>query len=354
MIKGIPTSDLVRRVIDDAKSKKDYIVPANSVEVMDGERLTWGSDATKVYEEPMTPLASGQLMTYLGVPSRFVDRLRTDAPDLISINANRLLQTKKYTDKRMLRTMRGEVRAWLSDGFHRLDYIDVIKRILPMIDEAGYDITSANVTDNKLYVHVVSPRAEGEIRLNDPVRFGWIVSDSEVGLGKLSIQLFVDRLRCLNGMVIPEFSKKRAHIGGRVEASDDYLVAVSSETTKAADDALWFGIRDHIKEFSTTSGIKRVMDRLKEQTEAKVEGDPKAVCETLANKFLLNEEETMSVLYNFLEGGDRTKWGLANAVTALANTHDNYDRGVEYEKIGGDLLMLSGAEWGAIGKAEGK
>jgi hypothetical protein len=54
------------------------------------------------------------------------------------------------------------------------------------------------------------------------------------------------------------------------------------------------------------------------------------------------------VLYAYLEGGDRTRFGLANAVTSLANAHTDYDRGVELEKIGGEVLMTNAAEWKAI------
>ena len=347
MLKGIAIDSLISQILHDAKSKEDLIVPSKAVTFMDGEGLMWDSKRGSM---PLTNHASNQVMTHLGIPSRFVDRLRTDAPDLIAINVNRLLQTKT-DERRMLRTLNGNVRAFLSDRYRPLDYVDVAERLLPMIREAGYQVVSAKITETKLYIHVISPRTEGELRVGDPVRFGWVISDSEVGMGSLSIQLFMDRLACTNGMIIPEFSKRRAHLGGRTEMGTDYLVDVSNETTKAADDALWFGVRDHIREFSTPTGIRRVMDRLKEQTEAKVEGDPTAVVQAVANKFLLREEEAKSVLYSFLEQGDRTRFGLANAVTQLANDHEDYDRGVEFEKIGGELLMLSGPAWNTIGKA---
>ncbi len=351
MVPGIQIDTLIQRILADAKSKADYIVPATGVELMDGERLVWGSDKTTVYDQPMTPHAMSQLTTYLGVPSRFIDRLRVDDPKLICINVNRLLQTKK-DDRRMIRTLNGKARAWMSDQFRRgLDYVDVAERILPMIRDYGYQVVSANITETKLYIHVVSPKSEGEIRVNDPVRFGWLISDSEVGMGTLNLQLFLDRLRCTNGMTLPEFSKKRAHIGGRATAGDDYLVQASDETIKAADDALWLGVRDHIREFSTTSGLARVMATLKERTDAPVQGDPQSVVETLANKFLLNEAEQKSVLYSFLEEGDRTRWGLANAVTQLANNMADYDRAVELEKIGGDLMMVNATDWNRISKA---
>lgn len=345
MIQGIKLSDLVSRILVDAKEKKDFIVPATGISLMENGALDWRGNTM-----PMTPHAESQLHTYLGIPSRFVDRLHKDAPDLITYSVNRLLETKT-DDTRMIRTLHGKARAFMSDQYRRLDHEDVAERVLPMVIDAGYEVRSANITESKLYIHVVSPKTEGELRVNDAVRFGWIISNSEVGQGSLNLQLFIDRLRCTNGMVLPEFSKRRAHIGGRSEAGDSYLVKASNETTKAADDALWFGVRDHIREFSTTDGIKKVMDRLKEQADAPVGGDPTAVVQALSNKFLLKEEESKSVLYSFLEEGDRTRWGLANAITQIANDHTDYDRAVELEKIGGDLLMSTGADWKNIAMA---
>ena len=347
MLQGISIDTLVRQILTDAEHKQDFITPTKVLEFSDGEGLAWEPGQAPL---SLTSHAMDQVLTYTGIPARFVDRLRADAPDLITLNVNRLLSTKG-DDRRMLRTLNGKVRAFLSDRYRPLDYVDVAERLLPMIREAGYQVVSAKITETRLYIHVISPRTEGELRVGDPVRFGWVISDSEVGMGTLSIQLFMDRLACTNGMIIPEFSKKKAHLGGRAEMSTDYLVSVSNETTKAADDALWFGVRDHIREFSTPTGIRRVMDRLKEQTEAKVEGDPTAVVQAVANKFLLREEESKSVLYSFLEKGDRSMWGLSNAVTQLANDHTDYDRGVEFEKIGGELLMLTGAARTQITKA---
>ena len=345
MIKGIQINELINKILVDAKSKKDFVVPARNITLEENGVIDWGLD-----NAPTTPLAMNQLSTYLGIPSRFIDRLRTDDPELIRINVNRLLATKTE-DKRMIRTLHGNARAFLSDGYRRLDYEDVAERALPMIQRAGYSVASATITESKLYVHVVSPRTEGEIRKGDAVRFGWLLSSSEVGLGALNLQLWMERLACLNGMVIPEFSKRRAHIGGRTEAGDSYLVAASTQTQRASDDALWSAVQDHINEFSSVSGIKRVMDRLKEQTDAPVSGDPTAVVEALANKFVLKEEETKSILYAFLENNDRTRFGLANAITQLANDHVDYDRAVDLERIGGELLMTNARDWKSIGMA---
>ena len=338
-------NELASRIVADAENKRDFIVPAVSVHMLADECLSWsGADDTHM---PMNGHAKTQLAEYLKIPTRFMDRLRVDAPELIQINVNRLLETKT-DDRRMVRTLHGNVRAWLSDSYRRLDNEDVAERVFPMIAEGGFVVRSSQVTETKLYMHAISPKLEGEMRVGDPVRFGWVISNSEVGNGTLAFQLFMERLRCTNGMVIPEFSKRRAHLGSRSQADSGYLARLSDATYKAQDDALWMGIRDHVKEFSTQDGIKRVMDSMRERGENPVTGDPTAVVEQLANKFLLKEEEKKSVLYAFLENNDRTRWGLANSVTQLANAEENYDRAVEQESIGGAIMALGASEWSAI------
>ena len=47
----------------------------------------------------------------------------------------------------------------------------------------------------------------------------------------------------------------------------------------------------------------------------------------------------------------KPRWDLANAVTQLANTHSNYDRAVEMEKRGGDLMAMTGKDWSSIATA---
>ena len=347
MLKGITVQELIDRVVIDARSKQDFIVPARAVKVLDGGLMDWDGRTAPM---PMTKVAEDQLNTYLGIPSRFVDRLRTDAPDLISVNMNRLLQTKT-DDRRMVRVLNGSARAWLSDRYRCLDYIDMAEHLLPIIKNAGYQILTANITETKMYITVVSPDIAGEIKVGSPVRFGWTISDSEVGKGSLNIQLFMEVLRCTNGMTIQEFSKRKAHLGGRADSDTESLVTLSNETIEASDKALWLGVRDHMREFSTPDGLLRVITKLKAQAEAWVLGDPTAVIETLGNKFLLNEDEKKSVLYSFLEEGDRTRWGLSNAITQVANDHADYDRGMELQKLGGDLLMSSAYEFKTIATA---
>jgi hypothetical protein len=50
-------------------------------------------------------------------------------------------------------------------------------------------------------------------------------------------------------------------------------------------------------------------------------------------------------------GGDLTRWGFVNAVTATANHASSYDRASELEALGGQVLDLPRAEWREIAEA---
>lgn len=357
MVPGIKINELVQRVMSDAKAKLDYIVPTRS---MSFEPDAWPLGFGWKNKERaglndyvgLNDHALGQMADYVGIPSRYIERLKKDAPDLISTNFNRLLKNKT-DDRRMVRTLHGNARAFLSDRYRRLDHEDVAERILPMIGDHGFVVRSANITDNKLYIHVISPKLEGEIRVGDAVRMGWIISNSEIGLGSLSLQLFVERLRCTNGMVLPEFSQRKAHLGGR-STEESFIVSVSDETKKAGDDALWFGVRDHLREFTTIDGMNKVLKIIKEKADDPVTGDPQEVVEALGTRLSLQENERKSVLYSYLEEGDHTRWGLANAITQLANNSENYDRAVMLEQAGGSLLGFNNRDWSLIAGAKAR
>ena len=53
-----------------------------------------------------------------------------------------------------------------------------------------------------------------------------------------------------------------------------------------------------------------------------------------------------------IEGGDLSAWGVVNAVTAQAHTALTYDRAVDFELAGGQLLDLQPAEWSQVLGAE--
>jgi hypothetical protein len=75
------------------------------------------------------------------------------------------------------------------------------------------------------------------------------------------------------------------------------------------------------------------------------------VVEEVANRFNLSERHQDSFLKNLIEGGDVTQWGLANAITAIANTTDSYEMATKLESIGGELMTMDGRQWRELAAA---
>jgi alkylated DNA nucleotide flippase Atl1 len=70
--------------------------------------------------------------------------------------------------------------------------------------------------------------------------------------------------------------------------------------------------------------------------------------EELAKTIGASEAETGGILRALIEGGDLSAWGVINAVTAQAHTAKDYDRSVDFENAGGQLLELPRSDWKRI------
>lgn len=75
------------------------------------------------------------------------------------------------------------------------------------------------------------------------------------------------------------------------------------------------------------------------------------VVEVTAKRLALSEGEKSGVLRHLIQGGDLSRWGLANAVTRAAADFDEYDRASELEAFGGRVIEMPQASWREISQA---
>lgn len=176
-----------------------------------------------------------------------------------------------------------------------------------------------------------------------------MISNSEIGLGTFQISPMVYELACLNGMVTSHAMRKY-HVGARAEAAEGSYEIFTEETVKADDKALMLKVRDVVRASMDQAVLDDSIIRLRAAAapETEVEDPVKAV-EALAKKTGLLEKESKSVLKNLIKDGDLTKYGLAQAVTAVANTDVvDYDRAVELQTLGGKLIDLPKSQYEVI------
>ena len=168
----------------------------------------------------VTNLARRQLAEKLKIPFMYFERMRTEQPGLLDRNVNTWLQTDG--ERRMIRTLDGQVRAVLSDRYRRLDHFDLAENVLPILQrlpEARFE--SVELTETKMYLKVVTPRVEYEIAPGDVVQAGIVISNSEVGCGTLAVQPMVYRLICRNGMIASDHALRKTHVGRILQSGDE-------------------------------------------------------------------------------------------------------------------------------------
>ena len=77
-------------------------------------------------------------------------------------------------------------------------------------------VESAAITDSRMYLKIITPKITANIGINDEVQSGIMISNSELGLGSLNIKPFINRLVCLNGLVVSEMEHsmlRKYHVG---------------------------------------------------------------------------------------------------------------------------------------------
>ena len=285
-------------------------------------------------------IAHQQLASRLQIPYRYYQRMQREFPMLLDENVNGWLQ--KNGERRMIRTLDGKVRAFLSDRYRRLDNLELCAAVLPVIQEMkGAVIESCDVTESRMYLKVVNKKMKAEVAVGDVVQAGFVISNSEVGLGSLRVEPLVFRLVCKNGLICKDYSQKRYHVGRQAAASDEEAYELySDETLRQDDKAFFMKVQDTVRCAVDEAKFMLTVDAMKQAMHIPLEHDPVKEVEVLADKFPLNQTERGNILRQLFLGKDLSRYGLVNAVTAASKFCDSYERATDLERIGGELLAL--------------
>ena len=321
MKSGRSIQDVSREILRQQEAKADYLVATDRLH-MD----TWGdSPVIRVLDregiDQIEPLeiqqtAHQQIGTYLDIPSKYYDRMLQRDPALLSYNVNRWFQ--KEPEQKLLRTMDGKARAFLSNRYRRIDNLDIARVVLPIIGEMeGARFESCEITDDRMYLKVVNPRLQAEVVPGDIVQV------------------------CSNGMVVNEAGTRRAHIG-RVNTTDVNFALYSQQTLDAEDRAFVLKIQDTVRAAVDEARFSTVLERMRESKQAQLNTqDLPGLVKLAGSSFGILEEEGKGVLQHLIEAGDFTLYGLANAVTRFSQDVESYDRATKLEEIGYSVMTMS-------------
>jgi hypothetical protein len=374
--------ELAQEIQRQQATKKDFVADTRAVQMIatdepsqDGEvvekqtdvALAWPGNGDRIVM-PIGDVAHGQIAERFKVPRKFYDRLRADHPDILSSTVTALMQ--REPQKRMLRTLDTRVRAFLSAKYRALDNDEFFQAVFPVLQGLGVQIVSSEVTERRMYIKFLytdlrancpdlKPRGYQSGTINGgqfqgmdaaDIIAGGVIHNSEVGHGAIGVKDLDFNLWCLNGCV-RESVVKQTHVGRAagldgLDASEFY-----KDSTRRLDDAAFFSkVKDTLEAMFSR---ERFDARIEQMRGAKADVIDVAsavpeVVEVVSKRLSLTDGQQESVLDAVIRDGDLSRWGIANAITAVSQKVESYDRASEMEEMGGKVLELQPRDWTSI------
>jgi hypothetical protein len=369
---GLSLTDFAAEVQNRDNAKADYLAPVKLLDVQTNGhtslvlREVEDTAGNELAPLEINPIAHGQLAQYLGVPKAFYDHVQRNTDTIRDPNdptlalydtlVNGLLRSCP-DDTRLVRTLHGQARGFLSDRYRQMDNLEILARMLPVIQQlpaVNWDQSSLQITDQRMYLQLVDTSKPRVIksgthnRMDDVLQRGVVITNSEVGLGSFSVQPLVFRQVCSNGLVITEYAQRKFHVGGRNGSSDPGIVW-QTDTQKARNEVTILEMRDLMVTSMSDEFLDKIAARAQDAADQHIKGaQVEPVIKNVTERFRLTNDERGAMSGHFYEGGDLSLWGLVNSITRAAQDVESYDRSVELQAIGGNLLALPKHEVNAL------
>lgn len=357
--------ELATEIQRQAENRKDYVAPTTAMQIVtpfkDGKPGEPELELSSVDTFPINELAHRQLGEHVGVPAKYYDRMRQEAPALLAQNVNHWLDVQPGS--RMVRTLDGRARAFLSDKYRPLENSDLAEAVLPALLQLDLQIMSCEVTERRLYIKAVDARinrdvptgknkmGDGSHVIFDTVSPAIVISNSEVGMGALSVETAVWTRACTNLAIFSQRSMRKYHVGGKHELTDGLVSLLSEKTRRLSDAATWAQVTDVVKGAFDRARFDASVDEMVGMETQMIEGDVVKAVELAARQFDVGEGEKKSILKHLIAGGDLSRYGLFNAFTRTAEDLADYDRATDFERIGGKIIELPANDWKRIAEA---
>ena len=371
---GLSLTELAKEIERRANAKTDFIAPVSKLKiaVRDGApqavlntvnpQIMRKQDGVRERVFGINKVAHEQLADYAGIPMAYYRRMLENDPELLAHNVNRWL-SDRADERRMVRTLDGQVRAVLSDKYRPLENEDLAEAILPVLMERDLLIMSCQVTESRLYIKAVDRKIEKDVPTGrkmgdgssvffDTLSPAITISNSEVGRGSLLIETGVFTKACTN-LAIFETKLRKFHTGARAGLSDQVYALLTDKTRRLTDAALWSQTRDLVAAAFDEAQFAALTDRIGKATEDRIgkKADVVEVIERVGRKLGLVEGERKGVLQTLIESGDMTRYGVHAAITRYSQEVEDYDRATELERMGARVIDLSRSEWKQLAEA---
>lgn len=358
---GRNLTELAKEIDRRANLKKDYVAPVS--------KLTFAASQSGPVmkidshgDYGLNAIAHEQVADYAGIPMPYYRRMLENDPALLATNVNRWFDDRG-SERRMVRTLDGNVRALLSDKYRPLENEELAEAILPALMDRNLLIMSCDITDSRLYIKAVDRKIEKDVPTGKKIGDGShaffdtlspaiTISNSEVGRGSLLIEAGVFTKVCTN-LATFGASMRKFHTGARADVSDDVYALLSDRTRKMTDAAVWAQTRDLVAGAFDQARFEATCEKLQAAAEDRIskKADVVEVIERVGKKFGLVDGERKGVLQALIADGDLTRYGIHSAITRYSQDIDSYDRATELERVGARVIEMPRGEWKQFAEA---
>lgn len=384
--------DLAELLKTQHAEKIDMVVPAGMLRSSGGNLVVsqdsgiegLGSLTAGTYRP--TQIMDGHVAEKLGIPVKYVRRMRDERPDLYDANINGWLHgtgpnalqsqlddgTAALPDGRsfLFRGFNGADddlgvgRALLSDTYKPIDNLDVLLACLAGIRDSGIEaeVVSANLTETRMSVQIAAPSVAAlapELlgtyasplpfwesqhglltaqalthgmfeRGQEPVLFaGFELSNSETGGGAFTITPRITVLKCRNGWKMTKDVLRKVHTGSQLEKGQ---IRWSDDTQQKNIELAQSMARDAVATFLDIEYVRGVIAGITEKA-GKTLDHPGKVFEVVSKELNFSQAESDGILDFFISSGQPTPGGILQAVTAYAQTVPGADQAHDLENV---------------------
>lgn len=268
------------------------------------------------------------------------------------------------------------LRGVLGKGYRTIDDADLVAAIVPTLVERGALLQEFSIDERRMHAafytqyrdinDVVREHAErngltfeqlvaqhGHARVNgrdiamvnETIAHGVTIRHSEVGFASIGAAFVHKVLKCLNRMVADNSIAIR-HVGGKNGGGDEDVRFLSDATQLMENAALLGRVQDTIaKELEPANAGDRAVKLLIGKVERVRRPTDTPLFEFVGNVGLnlgltsdqtdaLKEETTKAIM----EEGAETRFAFVQGITAVARQMTDYDRRLEVERVGFQLL----------------
>ncbi|MEE1737078.1 DUF932 domain-containing protein [Streptomyces sp. BE147] len=314
------------------------------------------AEATLLPTEVFDEQAGAKLL----IPVGYLKRTRREHVGLYDANINGWLGSAPER-MFMVRTLQdrscgtGVARALMSDRYKVMDNLDVLAAALQGIRQAGHPVEApvCDLSDRRMYVRIEAPQIAVAARemLKDyrspfsgqsgaelpTVHAGLVISNSEVGCGRVSITPRAVFEVCSNGLTITKDTMQAVHVGAKLdEGTIDWSVPTQTKeleliTSKTAD---------AVAHFLSHNYVEQVIDDLTKQATTEIR-DPGATVKEVTKQLGIPAETADAIFRHFIKGGQTTAGGVMQAFTSVAQTVKDADAAHTLESKALEALALA-------------